>query len=226
MKAIRSRRLLALPAFLAGFLSLSITSTAAGGTALCEIEAGAVMARYTREFDPPGYDFPARIGAHFGFGLVAPVTDQLAIRSGLAYERKGAKAEGDLKAFDGSSNEDGWTHHSSDRLDYMVLSVALRATQQGRVRPYIVVGPEVAFLVSSRQHSVLERGAHREIRDRSLDSTTRSIDVGLSMGAGLRTAHEPCLYGELRYVHGLLDITEGPYHTSNRAFVGLLGVAF
>jgi hypothetical protein len=90
--------------------------------------------------------------------------------------------------------------------------------------PYVRVGTEAAFLVSGSRHSTTEALLDRWEDQVNVEDSFKTMDVSLLMAGGVRLSGSPSISLELRYLHGITDVTEGPLEHQHRAFVGVLGV--
>jgi hypothetical protein len=114
------------------------------------------------------------------------------------------------------------------KLSYLEIPLlfGLRIPMQGsNVHPYVVAGPTIAFLMSCKiRASSGGLSAEANCDDSSIGLTTRSTDLGLSIGAGVEL---PMATGTLslvgRYGFGL----SGPFEGSNtKNSVISLGVGY
>ena len=89
----------------------------------------------------------------------------------------------------------------------------------GDTSPYIVVGPEFGFLLSAKSKVDDEE---KDIKD-----TTKSIDLGLNIGAGVSMDMGTMpVFAEVRYSLGLSDIEDNDNSTTKttgiQLFVGMM----
>jgi hypothetical protein len=82
------------------------------------------------------------------------------------------------------------------KLNYFEIPILLRAdfTTGGNVRPFVVIGPSLAFKLSAK---VEEDGEEFDI-----DDDVEGFDFGLAIGAGLQFGRGSI---EGRYTHGISD---------------------
>lgn len=190
------------------------------------VEVGGALARYTQEFEVPDYDYPFRLGVHFGIATRLPLTNRFALQLGVALDRRGAKVKGSFPIMDGTGREIGRGKYAATHsLDYLCFPVSLDATlDRSPVAPYMKVGIELSSLLSGKERSVLERINEREVETKDIEERISSGDLALLAGVGVDWRWKLPTYFEVRYVHGLQDITEGPTDQRNRVLVGAIGV--
>jgi len=128
-------------------------------------------------------EFDARLGVVGGGILLAPVSTNLSIQSGLLLSEKGASRDQE--------------YGDSYRLVYVEVPALLRVHWNATsARPYALGGASGAVLVWSKP---------TYLRDWNVGK--RRFDVGLVVGAGVEVVRSsPALFFEASYTHGLVDL--------------------
>jgi hypothetical protein len=152
-----------------------------------------------------------RLSFAMGGVIVARIHEFIALRSELAFIRKGANTE-----IDGM-------YRSTYIFDYLQvpLLVQFEIPLRQRIRPYVNGGVGLSWLLSAKS-----REMDGNITERN---NIRSTDIGLLIGGG---AAVPFSWGilslELRYDHGLVTIDDAGDGdiVQTRAFSFLLGYRF
>lgn len=119
------------------------------------------------------------------------------------------------------------TDNFKETLNYMEFPVVVRLffNRDGAFRPNIFAGPSVGFLtgVSTRT------GTNAEVKMKNYDSSFNIFDFGLTGGLGLNyeIAREIRLLLDVRYTHGVTDVTKASNTNINNEAVGITaGVSF
>jgi hypothetical protein len=92
----------------------------------------------------------------------------------------------------------------AEKLQYLQLPILLKLTPfDGFFQPYVFVGPEIGFKLSSSTDSTIN-GVNQSSEQSALFSF---LDFGLDAGAGLQLQILPImwLFTDVRYTYGLLD---------------------
>lgn len=142
------------------------------------------------------------IGAILEYGL----SSNTSIRFEPMYLQKGTQAK-----TKGSNGED---IESTLKLSYFEFPVLLKFNlTSGNVYPYVLAGPSVGYNLSAKSE-VVSAGAHFES---DLKRTTKSMDFGLSVGAGVSfSLGKIALFLEGRFIKGFINIDD-----TNARFTGL-----
>jgi opacity protein-like surface antigen len=122
----------------------------------------------------------SRLGFSTGLSIDYFLTSQFSIKSGLAFERKGSKI--DMYMLDGSGNEMG-TQEAKFNYDYLTLPILASYSTKGKTKFYIDAGPYLSFLLG--QKTTYEAVGSIPERTEDGSESTKKIDLGLSVGAGL-----------------------------------------
>ena len=159
------------------------------------VKAGLNLANISFDPEPEGVSFDA--ATKFGLGgiMLYPLSEVLDLQVEAMYLFKGSKAEidffGDVIVVE---------------FNFTYLSVPVMGRYNlgsGDTSPYIVVGPEFGFLLSAKSKVDDEE---EDIKD-----TTKSIDLGLNIGAGVSMDMGTMpVFAEVRYSLGLSDIKDDP----------------
>jgi len=130
----------------------------------------------------------AKMGFVAGFYAVAPINEFLAFQPELLFVQKGGESAGDLT-------------DEAVTLNYIDLPILLRLNVPvaPEVRPYIIAGPNVGYLVSAET----DNGNGEDIEDLFED-----WNIGFSVGAGITLS---VVTLDIRYEFGLTDITNGTF---------------
>lgn len=112
------------------------------------------------------------------------------------------------------------------RLNYIQVPLLLTYFLGRRgesIRPKLFIGPNVNFLAAAKDKNGVS------INGESSNSTYRPFDLGLTAGIGLnaRIQEKVWLNADVRYGHGLLDITRSDANSRFNQNIGInLGVSF
>ena len=176
------------------------------------LKAGANFANVLVAPDlPPGSSKSSRTGFLGGAFAEARLSDTFSVQLETFYTQKG---------FEVTSAAGRATY----RLDYVELPVTAKATfGSGLLRPYLFAGPSVGFRLSADVQTASSSG--------DLEDSTRTTDLGIDLGAGLRYRLSPGteLVLEGRYSVGLVNIfNTGPAGgtVNTRDLKILAGVSF
>jgi opacity protein-like surface antigen len=122
----------------------------------------------------------SRIGYSAGLGTEYAISPQIAIKSGISYERKGSNPD---LTMTNNSGEGMGTLKVKNNYDYLVVPVLVSFSTKGKVKDYFNAGPYVGYLIS--QKTIM--GSFDNIPATTIDGTdkTKRIDFGLSLGCGL-----------------------------------------
>jgi len=150
------------------------------------------------------------VGAFVTFRL----TRHLAIQPEALYARKGAR-EG--------AAEEILSFTETERLTYLAVPVFARLSfaSEGRVRPYVLAGPEFGFRLAATETGEI---AGAEAGSDDVSENFRRTDIGVALGAGVEVRR---FLVEGRYTMGLTNIdATGLTTVKNRVFAILAGVRF
>ena len=100
---------------------------------------------------------------------------------------------------------DGPTHYEFNR-SYLELPVLLKVSMGSRLRPYIIGGPTMGYLLSSK----VGGWSGSDDLDGDLGSVTRKFEFGLTFGGGFSYATSfGTIFIESRYSLGLTNTSKG-----------------
>jgi opacity protein-like surface antigen len=122
-----------------------------------------------------------RLGYAMGLSTDYAINANVAVKSGILYERKGSQTEITITDNYGMPLS---TIDVNSNYDYLVLPmVATLSTDGKKVNAYMDMGPYFGYLL--RQETVI--AAINDIPEQKLDETEnlKKIDMGLSFGAGI-----------------------------------------
>ena len=157
------------------------------------VKAGLNLANISFDPEIEGLSFDA--ATKFGVGgiILYPLSEVLDLQVEAMYLLKGSK-----------SKIEGFDDDFEFNLAYLSVPVMGRYNLgSGDTSPYIAVGPEFGFLLSAKS----KFGDEEE----DLKDTTKSIDLGLNIGAGVSMDMGTMpVFAEVRYSLGLSDINDDP----------------
>jgi hypothetical protein len=167
-------------AFLLFLLFLACASVASAQSPSGRALSFGVKGGYNNSFlvaDSPDLgQFPRALHTWIVGGFVViPVAGRLSFAPEVLYSRKG----GQVQVAPAPPNPT--TVPMADRLDYLAVPLLARLSfgRRSTIRSFVVIGPEIAFLVNARQ--VPDAGGTAA----DLGNRTKSTDVGLAFGAGV-----------------------------------------
>jgi opacity protein-like surface antigen len=177
---------------------------------------GISYAKITFDPEPEDFELERLTGPAGGLTIEFPLSDNVLIDTRALYVRKGAKL---------TSSEFGDAEFRI-QIDYVSVPVLLKLKGGGSVRPYVGVGPEVAFKVNAK--TKLTVGELSEEED--IDEDVKSTDFGIAAAAGLEFGEGVAVFLEAGYVYGLTSIDENPLadvaDAKNQTFLFMAGVRF
>lgn len=150
--------------------------------------------------------FDPRLSYSAGLSLEYFVARQISLKTGLAYERKGAKGPGLF------TDENGEPLNTKSNYDYLILPLLGSWSANGKIAFYVNAGPYLGFLIS--QKSTYEAVGNQPEMKIDESEWSKKIDAGVSMGLG---ANIP-LGDKLALDLGLKG-SIGLINTSKRAFL-------
>jgi hypothetical protein len=134
------------------------------------------------------------IGGHADFNL----TEKAVLRLEPMYLQKGAREEETIPGFGNVEAE--W------RLTYLEVPAFLKFDiGSGPTKPYVLVGPTIGFLLSSKyEQSMGDVSVEIDTKD-----VTKSFDFGIGFGGGISfPVGNKTVFAEGRYVLGLMNIVD------------------
>ncbi len=177
---------------------------AAGAQQRIGFVSGVNLATLSYEDDFGGHiDFSNR--TVFGLGAVLDLSlgNNTALVLEPMYLQKGANTN---NPFDPQADPEEDIFDVQSKLSYLEVPIFLKLTfQTSRVRPYVMAGPTVGLLLSSK----LEVRAFGAIFKADILDLTRTINFGLGLGAGLSfPIGNNAIFVEGHYTLGLYNIAE------------------
>jgi hypothetical protein len=178
-----------------------------------------------------GLERKRRIGLQLGVWLNRPLAGRLSLQPELHYTQKGASYAASFF----EPGEGTFEAEVSLELSYLELPVLLRADlgrASGRVRPFIVAGPVLAYQTGCRigfELAGFGGFGGSEDCDAEVESNEQinTFDVGAAVGGGLavrRGGRE--LTAGVRYTHGLRSLARSGENVTNRNVSVLFGLGF
>ncbi|HET9984150.1 MAG TPA: porin family protein [Longimicrobiales bacterium] len=177
-------------------------------------------------------------GASLGAALALRVTSRLSLQPELQLLQKGATSHGTVM---GVAGADTILDHVTDplRLFYVEAPVLARlelSARPGGVRPYLVAGPYVGWLLGCSSYlstvaaAAVSPGAPGDsvaVGSACLDDGTRRPEVGAAAGAGVRLPLGRLTgVADVRYEQGLSSVVKGRWgDVRNRALLVTVGLA-
>ena len=211
------------------FTTLSLFLATAALAQVGQVEAGVQIGpslswlRGNRVID--GTD--ALLGPAAALSIQFGLTDQLGLRTGVGYQRKGTRS---LVLF---TDANGTTLAEGDLLctyDYLVIPVMLRASFGSKARLLVGLGPYAGFLIKS-QYLFTGVGTFPSIETTD-DHTAWDAGVSASVGGSIHLGAKLSLQAEVRYDKGLTNISalpvidDGSIRTNAVAFLVGCGYLF
>lgn len=166
-----------------------------------------------------GFDFSnkSRIGFSLGFFVDCQVKNEFSIQPALNYTQKGTKLIGDgsVTVIDGF---DKFTFQVEEdvtmRLNYLDLLVLAKYNlTKGKLKPYLVFGPGVSFLVASKMKDKVTIEGESDTNTLDYDDTFNKFDANLTVGGGIDFHKRVRL--EVSYQWGFISVLE---YDSNDGF--------
>jgi opacity protein-like surface antigen len=180
-------------------------------------EAGASFANVSGDEEvTDGLD--SRTALHAGGVLELQMAPMWSIATGLRVDLRGAKEEGEIL---------GESFETKTSLTYLVVPATVEAHfGQGQVKPYVMAGPEIGFLLSAKAKTESSAGDD----DEDIKDELKSIDLSLAFGGGLEFAFDPTMAGTLSAAYDLgltsIDDSEDEFDIKNRVFRVSAGLRF
>lgn len=197
-------------------LGLTTAATAQDSGVHFGVLGGVSLAKITFDPDPADFELERITGGAGGITVGFAVSDNFLIDTRALWVRKGAKL---------TSSAFGNAEFRIE-IDYISVPVLFTLKGGGSVRPYVGVGPEIAFKVNAK--TKLTVGELEEEED--IDEDVKSTDFGVAAVAGLEFGQDRAVFLEAGYVLGLTSIDENPLadvtDAKNGAFLFLAGVRF
>jgi len=189
------------------------------------IQVGAVSTGVDSEI-PAFLNTDWRSGISMGVFAAIDPASHLSLRANLLYEERGF---GFRMYRDGPGLIPGETEVQSLELH---LDVGLRAPWPGKKADVrVFAGPAMAYQLTCRaKGSFMGAMFNQDCDEPALGLDTRTLDVGASVGAGMRFHLVPfTLHLDGRYTHGLRNLNKSPPssdHLSSRAWLFTVGIGW
>lgn len=162
--------------------------------------------------DPQFREYSSRTA--FGIGAVVDyeLTNRIDVHAQLMLQGKG-----------NTMHDEDFPSDVVWKTSWLEIPVLVRYTisNEGRFHPFVAAGPTIGFLQSAKFTADGEPDQD--------DEDAESLDLGLVIGGGARMPHgRSVLFGEVRYAHGLTNVTDsgGVFTVTNRGLQLLVGVTF
>lgn len=171
-----------------------------------EISAQAGPAYGWLRGNPVLYDGSALLGTAAGLSMQYGLTERFALRLGLGYQRKGSTMEMTFADFDNMDLGKGKVHSN---LDYLMVPLLFRVSCGTGTRVSAGVGPYLGYLIDARRSS---SGLAKGVPDTDMLVELERMDFGVSgsLGVGRPLGERTVLHAEVRYDHGLRDLSALP----------------
>ncbi len=179
---------------------LSVLSAAAApAETRLGVVGGANFATLNTSVSEEGFDFINRTAPWGGLIVDVGVGHKLSIQLEPTYVGRGS---GLRIAPDGFLFDE--PVEGSIRLSYLELPLFLKfSAQKGAVRPYVIAGPSIGYLLSAKAKS---DGEEEDIKD-----SFKNVDFGIGVGGGLALGRaRNAVVIEARYYFGLADLAQDP----------------
>jgi opacity protein-like surface antigen len=144
----------------------------------------------------------SKMGFSAGVGFSYFLSENTLIKSGLSFERKGAKDV--LYYIDSEGNPDG-SQDIDITYDYLILPLLFAYHIPGEINLSANAGPYLGVLLSNMVY--YEKTGKRPGRKEDFTSETNTIDFGLSIGIGAGTdlSEKVIIGADIRYNLGLAE---------------------
>ena len=151
--------------------------------------------------DPDGgVSSDSKTGFTLGAVLEYPVNDNLNIRSGASFTKKGAQF---------SAEESGIKVDGSTNLSYLTVPIlAQYKFNTTATTPYVIGGLDIGILMSAESEATISgTGLFDGTFTEDIKDSLSSTDIAFNVGAGyMMEMGNARVYGEILYSLGLLDI--------------------
>ncbi len=184
-------------------LLLATGASAQAGQVEVGVQVGPSLSwlRGNRIFD--GTD--ALLGPAAALNVTFGLTDNLGLRTGVGYQRKGMRSVVLFTDVNGNTLSEGdvfWTY------DYLVLPLMLRASFGSKVRLLVGLGPYAGYLIKS-QLSFTGEGNIPSIETTD-DHKAWDLGISASLGGSIPLGDKLSLQAEVRYDKGFTNISALP----------------
>jgi hypothetical protein len=116
-----------------------------------------------------------------GLNIEYIINDKYSIKSGLTYDKKGAKTEIDYRDANGGPLT---PIDVRENFNYLVLPILGSFSSHGNTKFYFDAGPYIGFLLSQKE--IWESNGSFPGKTSDYTASTKKIDLGLSLGLGVK----------------------------------------
>ncbi len=154
------------------------------------------------QYDETETDNKPALSLATGFTFKYLMTDNLALRSGINFEKKGRKSE--ITYVDNSGNDLGLGDYFTN-LNYIAMPLLFQVTFGKKIKPYFFGGPYGGILVSARSRIFIP---DEDVKTADIRDSYKDFDWGIAAGAGVQVplSEQFSVSGEFRGLIGLYDI--------------------
>jgi len=154
----------------------------------------------------------SRVGFVLGFFIEYPVLNSFSIQPELSFIQKGTKFAGNGRY----TYDDGWESYTFDVEEDMImqtnyldlLALAKYNLANGKVIPYLLLGPGISYMVTSKMKVKVTIDGESE-SDSQKYKNFNKVDANVNLGFGLEFYKKARL--EVRYQFGLVPILQDEY---------------
>lgn len=169
----------------------------------------------------------SKVGFIGGGFIDIGINNMFSVVPGLEFNMRGMSMEQSMD--DGMGNT--LTSKAVADFNYFSIPVSLKAAfGTGKLRPFLIVGPELGFLLSAKVKETVSGGGLSIDTTADVKDQMNSTDFGLNFGAGAEMDAGNCYPFILaKYYLGLTNIEKDPVSdssTKNKGFVIQVGVRF
>ena len=139
---------------------------------------------FSEEF---GEDLERKIIPRLGIGglIEYPFSKMIRVQLNVLYNQKGEKFEGTL-VIPGAGIVDV---KITNKFDYLSVPIFAKLNfLEGNAKPYLILGPEMSFLLSAKQKSeanIMVLGLDSTLIDQDIKDFLKSTELSLNFGAGI-----------------------------------------
>ena len=164
--------------------------------------------------EPEFRDYMSRLGFGLGFAADFLISNRMGIHGELLLQGKGNTIQ--------DEDFDDDLHWKTSWVEIPLL-FRYTLSSSGTARPYVAAGPSIGFLRSAKFSMSGEPDQD--------DDDAKSMDASVVLGGGATfPLRRGSLFGELRYVRGLVNVvggdSEGVFEVRNRGLQLVLGMTF
>jgi hypothetical protein len=208
---------------LSGAFIPSIATAQRAGDMTFGLMAGVNYAKVSQDPESGDVTFHWKPGFVGGAFLGIQVNDWFSIEPQALFSQKGTKVEGT----GANSSLEG-----SVRINYIEVPVLAKfwiPMSGSQIKPFVFIGPDIAFKVSCSAEGVILAVTGSEDCDKTEVIKIKSTDFGGTAGGGIQfNAGDKVLRIDARYTLGFTDINDSgdTREIKNRAFAATVGLGF